>query len=340
MLLEWSRQTVLLAFCQLTSLFYSDHLKPKLDGINVIGTFRKFGRCLYFRDPGWSLKSKERCENRMMNDRLDQIDWNVTLPAVMDNGEPMAWNLFLAFIPLALSSVLFYQPRSAIVRWGIWLMLGITAIASYPRLQPLLQRGFQLFGHHIWLRLAAIVLLSLGLLLIYQFRYMAWLRRLVWWLGVVIFLVFLPNAAYILTDFIHLVIDIRKGHSMGTILLFLIPQYLFFIVLGFEAYVLSIMNLEFYLIQRGLVTAIIWVELAMNALSAIGVYLGRFVRLNSWDLLTHPDRLSHSLQTIFLSRHALTIILVLFIIFTAFHRLFKRINIGLMQQKHAFRALG
>ncbi len=275
----------------------------------------------------------------MKNDRLDQIDWGVTLPAVLDNSEPMSWNLLLALIPLALSSVLFHQPKSPIVRWGIWLLLVITAAGSYSRLQPLLQRGLQLWEEPVWLSLGAIALLSVGLFLIYCYRRHPLFQFIVWWVGVAVFLVFLPNAAYILTDFIHLVIDIRKGYPMGTVLLFLIPQYLLFIMVGFEAYVVSIMNLEFYLLQRGFDRSIIWVELGINGLSAIGVYLGRFTRLNSWDLLTHPLHLAQALQTIFLSRHALIVIAVLFVIFTAFHRLFKRVNLGLMQQKHAFQAL-
>lgn len=82
----------------------------------------------------------------MKNDRLDQIDWGITLPAMIDNGEPMSWNLFLALIPLVLSSLLFHQPKSPIMRWGIWLLLGITAAGSYPRFQPLVQLLFQRFG--------------------------------------------------------------------------------------------------------------------------------------------------------------------------------------------------
>jgi hypothetical protein len=60
----------------------------------------------------------------VVQDRLDQINWDITLHVVIDNGEPMSWNLFLAFVPLAFSSVLFYRPQSPIARWGIWLLLG------------------------------------------------------------------------------------------------------------------------------------------------------------------------------------------------------------------------
>lgn len=274
-----------------------------------------------------------------MNDRLDQIDWDITLHAVIDNGEPMAWNLFLAFIPLTLSSVLFYQPQSPLVRWGMWLLFGILAVGSYSQFQTLAEWVSHIIRQHSWVGLGAVVFLGLSLGCTYIYRHHLQFRTLIWWLGVAVFLVFLPNAAYTLTDFIHLVLDIRRGYPMGTVMLFLIPQYLFFIVVGFEAYVVSIMHLELYLLKHGLAFSMIWLELALNGLSAIGVYLGRFARLNSWDLLINPGSLVGTLETVFLSRHALSVIMTLFVIFAICQWLFKRITIGLMQQKQAFRAL-
>lgn len=274
-----------------------------------------------------------------MNDRLDQIDWDITVHAVVDNGEPMSWNLFLAFFPLVLSSVLFHQPQSPIVRWGIWLLLGITAAGSYAQFQTMAQAVSQSMEQNPWVRVMMVLLLALGLGITAVYRHQPHFKTLSWWVGVGVFLVFLPNAAYILTDFIHLVLDIRRRYPMGTVMLFLIPQYLFFIGVGFEAYVVSIMHVELYLIQRGVAYSMIWLELAINGLSAIGVYLGRFARLNSWDLLTSPISLVNKLDTIFLSRHALVVIATLFVIFTVCQWLFKRITIGLMQQKQTFRAL-
>jgi len=57
------------------------------------------------------------------------------------------------------------------------------------------------------------------------------------------FLCFLPNAPYVLTDVIHLITYIRKGDSIWLITLILIPLYLCFVVLGFEAYVISLINM-------------------------------------------------------------------------------------------------
>jgi len=64
-----------------------------------------------------------------------------------------------------------------------------------------------------------------------------------WWLGLLVFIAFLPNAPYVLTDIIHLIHDIRRTNSIWVITLVLIPQYLLFIIAGFEAYVISLINL-------------------------------------------------------------------------------------------------
>lgn len=268
-----------------------------------------------------------------MNDRLDQIHWEITLHAILDNGEPMSWNLFLAFVPLVFSCMLFYRPSSAIVRGGIWLLLGLTVAGSYSRIQALAVAIAQRIQPDPWAILGAIAGLSLVLGMVYRYQEEPRLRTLVWWLGVIIFLLFLPNAAYILTDFIHLVLDIRRGYPMGTVILFLIPQYLFFIGVGFTAYVVSILHLELGLRQRELTVPIVGLELVIHGFSAIGVYLGRFARLNSWDVLAHPTQLMNTLQTVFLSRHAIAVIMTLFVIFTICHWLWKRILIGLMLQK-------
>ena len=269
-----------------------------------------------------------------MDDRLDHIDWSITIYAIHDNAEPMSWNLFLAFIPLVLSCLLFNNPRSPFLKWGVWILLGITIIGSYPRF---FRFGEFLITHKFFI-LIIIGILGYCAAMIYYLRGKKTILSILWWLTVIVFILFLPNAAYILTDFVHLIIDIRKGYPMGTVMLFLIPQYFLFIGTGFQAYTLSIMNLEIYLLKNNQRKIIFIVEIIINFLSAFGVYLGRFARFNTWDVLTNMTKLLKTTQYILFSRHSLVTILVLFFIFMACYRMFKRINIGLMQQKNAFSA--
>jgi uncharacterized membrane protein len=135
-----------------------------------------------------------------------------------------------------------------------------------------------------WNLLLAIVPLGLSLLL-FQGDHS---RSLAWWLGVVGFVIFLPNAPYVLTDVIHLVAEIQRNQSLLINTLIIIPKYFVFMLIGIQAYVLSLLRLGQWLTRRQLSHRIGFIEFLLHGLSAIGVYLGRFERFNSWDLLTRP----------------------------------------------------
>ncbi len=121
----------------------------------------------------------------------------------------------------------------------------------------------------------------------YLFR-LAVKRSLVWWILLLIFVAFLPNAPYILTDSIHILELSQKSYPAWSIILILIPQYILFISLGFEAYVLSLINLDNYLVNFKARKYLIVINAIAHGLCALGIYLGRFERFNSWDLVTKP----------------------------------------------------
>lgn len=150
-----------------------------------------------------------------------------------------------------------------------------------------------------------------------------------WWLGFLIFIVFLPNAPYVLTDIIHLIDIIRNDVSVWIVTLVVIPQYILFILLGFEAYVISLINLGYYLKQRQLSSYILPVEIITHALSAVGIYLGRFQRFNSWDFLTQPIFLFRSIFENFTNKDSTLIMAVTFIVLVVIYWIFKQINLGI-----------
>lgn len=98
-------------------------------------------------------------------------------------------------------------------------------------------------------------------------------------------LLFFPNAPYLLTDFIHL------GEG---------PAPLWYDALMLSAFAWTGLLLGFaslYLVQmilrRALGATIAWVGvLGALGLASVGVYVGRFVRFNSWDALLHPVRVA------------------------------------------------
>jgi uncharacterized membrane protein len=103
-----------------------------------------------------------------------------------------------------------------------------------------------------------------------------------------IWLAFFPNAPYMLTDYIH----IREAH---------VPSPLWWDSLMLSSFVWTALMLGFfslYLMQDVWRAHIgrsgSWVLAALAlGLGSFGVYLGRFVRLNSWDALLHPRSVAH-----------------------------------------------
>jgi len=100
-----------------------------------------------------------------------------------------------------------------------------------------------------------------------------------------LWLLFLPNAPYILTDFKHLVPSP------------VVPLWVDIVVIAAPAWTGMLLGfLSLYLVQavvRGLAgAAVAWlVAVGALVLSSFGIYLGRVLRWNSWDVVTDPNLL-------------------------------------------------
>ncbi|MCU0550716.1 MAG: DUF1361 domain-containing protein [Leptolyngbya sp. Prado105] len=154
-------------------------------------------------------------------------------------------------------------------------------------------------------------------------------RSLFWWLGVAVFVAFLPNAPYILTDIIHFVRWVRAGASIWVVTLIYVPLFILFLGAGFEAYVVSLMNAGHYLKQKGLRQYVFPMELTLHGLSAIGIFLGRFIRLNSWNILTHPNDVAASLVGDVFDKQPMLTIVITFIILTLLYALLKPVHFAM-----------
>ena len=95
-------------------------------------------------------------------------------------------------------------------------------------------------------------------------------------------LVFLPNAPYVLTDFIHL----GERHRLFDTLL--IASFAFTsLALGFASLLLVQL-----VVTRAAGAMIGWATaLASLFAASVGIYLGRVLRFNSWDVVHRPGRL-------------------------------------------------
>lgn len=143
-----------------------------------------------------------------------------------------------------------------------------------------------------WNLLLAFVPVVLSLLLFRRGAH----RTMFWWAGVVVWLLFLPNAPYVLTDVVHLFRDIRSARSDLQVLGLYLPVYLSFFLVGFGCYVASLERARRYV--RAVCPAWRWwpMEATIHLLCAVGIYLGRVVRLNSWHVFTRPREVISSVD--------------------------------------------
>jgi len=115
--------------------------------------------------------------------------------------------------------------------------------------------------------------------------------QIIWFL---VWLLFLPNAPYILTDLIHL-----RPHEF-------VPLWYDLIVLmssagtGLFLGYISLMDVQLIVEQRFGKASGWSVAIGSLLLSGFGIYIGRFLRWNSWDIINNPlGLLSHLLEVVF-----------------------------------------
>ena len=163
------------------------------------------------------------------------------------------------------------------------------------------------------------------LLSYYLFRPLT-VRNLVWWAILIIFVAFLPNAPYILTDSIHIIELSQKNYPLWAVCFILIPQYTIFITIGFVAYVISLIKLDNYLVDFIAQKYITIVNAIAHLLCVVGIYLGRFERFNSWDLVIKPKEVILTAGYNLLDRWKLLSIVIAFLIIWLLTELIKLIN--------------
>lgn len=208
-------------------------------------------------------------------------------------------------------------------------------------MREVLANALEVFNLHsgwiIWNLFLAFIPLALSFWL---YRRRTKVRSLLWWVAFAVFLAFLPNAPYLLTDIIHLIRATRMGYSVWVITLIFIPLHLFAILAGFQAYVISVMNQSSYLRRLGATRFIVWSELLTHALCAIGVYMGRFRRFNSWDLVTDPSNVLLTTLDDLTAKKPLLVIFISFVGLSILYWLVKQINLGLLLRFREMRTKG
>ncbi|HVA11189.1 MAG TPA: DUF1361 domain-containing protein [Candidatus Dormibacteraeota bacterium] len=171
--------------------------------------------------------------------------------------------------------------------------------------------------------------------LIFALRLIAILKRKLWsgWEGLalsVLWLVFLPNSFYMISDFIHLE-DVKRVNVLYDTLMFTSFIYTG-VALGFSSLYLIHVQLRRRLMAY---EASIWVAITL-LISSLAIYIGRDLRWNSWAVITNPGGLlfdiSNRLQHPSSYPQMIMTIAVFFIVLASMYSLLWR-GIGLLQRQ-------
>jgi len=165
-------------------------------------------------------------------------------------------------------------------------LLGLTLLVYAMVGVRVVYSGSQHYGALVWNLFLAWIPFVLALIVYDGFRRGA--SRVPLLVGGALWLLFFPNAPYIVTDLKHL----RTWDGA--------PIWFDVVMASAAAWAgLALGFISLYLMQTvvrrliGTVNAWLFV-LVVLALSSFGIYLGRFQRWNSWSVFTNPGRFAHN----------------------------------------------
>jgi len=117
------------------------------------------------------------------------------------------------------------------------------------------------------------------------YKNQSWLKWLVTPGWAIVWLIFFPNSLYMVTDLIHLRPQSDAPYWYDLILL---------VAFAWTGFFLGLVSLSLMqeIIRKVAGSVASWLfALGALALSSFGIYLGRFLRWNSWDVFLNPLRL-------------------------------------------------
>jgi uncharacterized membrane protein len=177
------------------------------------------------------------------------------------------------------------------------------------------------------------------ILLVVPLMLAAWLftrdrhRGALWWPSFVLFILFLPNAPYAFTDILHMVFKIRKQPYLPVwaVALIVVPEYILYIGAGLQSYTISLLLFKRYLRRHGLYRLFSPAELCLHMLSAQGIFLGRRLRLNSWDMLRNPGEVLDQAVESFSTQGYLSFVVVTFFVLLVLYRILAFLDVCMLE---------
>jgi uncharacterized membrane protein len=111
----------------------------------------------------------------------------------------------------------------------------------------------------------------------------------------VAWVLFLPNAPYVLTDVVHMVGDVHASPS-GRHTVEVLITYAVLFAGGLCSYVLSLQLFRRFLHRVVQPRVVLPTLLALHGVCVVAMYVGRFMRFNSWDAVLDPGAVLESIM--------------------------------------------
>ena len=150
-------------------------------------------------------------------------------------------------------------------------ILMLTLLAGIMSLLRFFISGYSSYLWLNWNLVLALVPLPLAVFAIRTKKHWLAFVWIVLWLG------FLPNAPYLVTDFIHLADVGPKSLLWYDALMIFVYSFV-----GVGSWIMSLHILRTHFKWK------VWVVWLIAFLTGFGIYLGRYIRFNTWNLITHP----------------------------------------------------
>ncbi|WP_139902823.1 DUF1361 domain-containing protein [Clostridium thermarum] len=177
-------------------------------------------------------------------------------------------------------------------------ILGVFLILSFAgcvmAIVRVLYTGETSFLFLIWNLFLAWIPFTMALLIDYICRYYksGGLKKLMLFGSGAIWLFFYPNAPYLITDYIHFsrmrFFSFMGGYNMNFIVWYDFVMFSLFIFTGFLLGFVSLYTVQkLVAVRLNKFTGWLMV-IGTLLLSSFGIYLGRFIRWNTWDIIENP----------------------------------------------------
>lgn len=145
--------------------------------------------------------------------------------------------------------------------------------------------AFGIYHYHlegpdlVWNMFLALVALDFSLVSYYISK------KVVRGLGAILWLFFYPNTFYMLTDIVHMQFTSTVLWNKTSLILYMlyVSSILFGVLCGIE----SVKNIVLTFIIKNYYLRLLFIGV-LSFISSFAIHIGRYARLNSWDIFTRP----------------------------------------------------